>query len=172
MKIILLGYMGSGKSTLGKSLAQRKNLQFIDLDTYIEEKENTSIKEIFNTKGEIYFRKRESFYLNELLLSEKDFVLALGGGTPCFGNNMDLVSKLTKNTFYLKYAPKSLTERLLLEKKSRPLISDLKDEDLEDFIRKHLFERNTFYTKANYIITMDNLSLEESLEKIEVLLNY
>lgn len=172
MKIILLGYMGSGKSTLGKALAQRKNLQFIDLDTYIEEKENTSIKEIFDTKGEIYFRKKESFYLNELLLSRRDFVLALGGGTPCFGNNMELVSKSTKNTFYLKYIPKSLTERLLLEKKSRPLISDLKDEDLEDFIRKHLFERNIFYTKANYIITMDNLSLEESLEKIEVLLNY
>ncbi|GET44900.1 shikimate kinase [Capnocytophaga felis] len=171
MKIILLGYMGSGKTTLGKALAKKKNFPFIDLDNYIEEKEDASVKEIFATKGEIYFRKKETFYLNELLLSEKDFVLALGGGTPCFGNNMDLISKTTKNTFYLKYNPKSLTERLSVEKNARPLISHLKNEDLEEFIQKHLFERNPYYLRANHTISMDNLSVEESLKKIDNLLN-
>ena len=166
MKIILLGYMGSGKTTIGKILAERRKLPFIDLDHYIEEKEQMPISEIFNQKGEIYFRKKESDYLKELLESDKNFVLSLGGGTPCYGNNMLLISKSSENVFYLRCTPQSLTKRLLPEKKSRPLISKLKDEDLEEFIRKHLFERNPYYTKAKHTIIIDDISLEESLQLI------
>lgn len=171
MKIILLGYMGSGKTTLGKAIAKEQNLPFIDLDHYIEEKENASIKEIFAVKGEIYFRRKEAFYLNELLRSEEDFVLALGGGTPCFGDNMDVITKFSENVFYLRYTPESLAKRLVLQKDNRPLISHLKNEDLEEFVRKHLFERYLYYAKANHIISMDNLSVEESLKKINASLN-
>lgn len=166
MKIILIGYMGSGKSTLGKAFAMKKKIPFIDLDHYIEQQENSSIRQIFKEKGEIYFRKKETFHLNTLLNSDENFVLALGGGTPCFGNNMQLIKNATSHVIYLKYSPKSLTERLRAEKNNRPLIAHLKEEDLEEFIRKHLFERNLFYSQANHIIAMDNLSVDESLEKL------
>lgn len=166
MKIILLGYMGSGKSTLGKALAKKKNIPFIDLDHYIEQKESLSVKEIFKIKGEIYFRKKETFYLSELLHFDTDFVLALGGGTPCFGNNMDIILQATPYVIYLKYNYLSLTQRLLKEKHKRPLIADLEDDALEEFIRKHLFERNPYYSQAKHIIPMDNLSIEESVREI------
>ncbi len=172
MKIILLGYMGSGKSTLGKALAKQKKLPFIDLDHYIEQQENTSIKEIFKEKREIYFRQKETFYLETLLKSDESFVLAVGGGTPCFGNNMQNIIKATKNTIYLKYSPQALTERLRLEKNNRPLIADIQEEDLEEFIRKHLFERNLFYSQANHIVVMDGLSLDESLEKLNIIIDF
>ncbi|MFJ1321837.1 shikimate kinase [Capnocytophaga canis] len=168
MKIILLGYMGSGKSTLGKILAERRNLPFIDLDSYIESKENKEIKEIFKEKGEIYFRKLEHDYLKNLLQSENDFVLALGGGTPCFGNNMNLILEHSPYVFYLRYSPKKLAERLKYEKRNRPLIADIDDENLEDFIRKHIFERNMFYNQAHFIIASDNFSIDESLAQIEM----
>lgn len=167
MKIILLGYMGSGKTTLGKHLAQVYKLPFIDLDDYIEKKENASIEEIFKTKGEIYFRKQETFYLKELLLSSDSFVLSLGGGTPCFGNNMEYIIQHSKMVFYLKYQPKTLAERLLDEKNHRPLIAHLNHTNLEDFIRKHLFERNPYYFQAHHAIQMDELSIENSLEKLK-----
>ena len=86
MKIILLGYMGSGKTTLGEAIAHLKNIPFIDLDSYIAEGEKLSVQEIFSSKGEIYFRKKEALYLQEVLQKEEDMVLSLGGGTPCFGN--------------------------------------------------------------------------------------
>lgn len=167
MKIILIGYMGCGKSTIGKSLATKKNIPFIDLDMYIEEKEKSSVQEIFKSKGEIYFRKIETKYLNELLATDSHFVLALGGGTPCFANNMAIILEKTSNVFYLKYNPKSLTDRLLLQKNHRPLIADIANTELEEFIRKHLFERSSYYNQANYIISMDNLTIEQSLELIE-----
>ncbi|MDD3723627.1 MAG: shikimate kinase, partial [Lutibacter sp.] len=91
MKIVLLGYMASGKSAVGRILSEKLNIQFIDLDSFIEEKEQLSISEIFETKGEIYFRKIEGIYLQELLNSKESTVISLGGGTPCYGNNIDLI---------------------------------------------------------------------------------
>ena len=88
MKIVLIGYMASGKSTIGKILAKELNLSFIDLDHYISDREQMSIPEIFNQKGEIYFRKIETKCLLEVLEKEQEFILSLGGGTPCYGNNM------------------------------------------------------------------------------------
>lgn len=164
MKIILMGYMGSGKSTLGKALANAKNIPFIDLDDYIAERENSSIPHIFKTKGEIYFRKKETEYLQELLQNPNDFVLALGGGSPCFGNNISIIKTADTTSIYLKYQPKNLALRLVKEKTHRPMITDINDDELEDFIRKHLFERNPFYMQADCLITMDNLSEDESLK--------
>jgi shikimate kinase len=91
MKIVLLGYMASGKSAVGKVLAEALHVQFVDLDSFIEEREQLSIAKIFETKGEIYFRKMESVHLQELLNSKEFFIISLGGGTPCYGKNMEFI---------------------------------------------------------------------------------
>jgi len=159
MKVILLGYMASGKSTLVKYLAKNLEIEAIDLDDYIVEKERDSIKNIFKNKGEIYFRNQENVYLKELIFNSKNFVLSLGGGTPCYANNMALLDDLP-NSFYLKANLKTLYERLRIQKEERPLISDLDDEKLHEFIAKHLFERSPFYDLAKHKIIIDNKTTE------------
>ena len=158
--------MGSGKTTLGEDIAHLKNISFIDLDSYIAESENLSVQEIFSSKGEIYFRKKEALYLQEVLQKEKDMVLSLGGGTPCFGNNMQLIEAAGAVSIYLKYQPQTLTQRLLQEKDHRPLLAEIKEIDLEEFIRKHLFDRNPYYAQATHIIAMDGLTPDQSLQKL------
>ncbi|WP_127845774.1 shikimate kinase [Psychroflexus aestuariivivens] len=168
MKIVLLGYMGVGKTSLGRSLAEALSLNFIDLDRYIENKEDASIKDIFKTKGEIYFRKIETQYLNEILEDKSDFVLSLGGGTPVYANNMSQIST-TKNllSIYLKLDLKILTERLFLERQKRPLIAHYNDLNaFEEFVRKHLFERQQFYFQADIVLEISNLNIEESKQKL------
>lgn len=163
-----MGYMGSGKSSIASHLATTLNLPDIDLDQYIEEKEQRSIPEIFNTTGEIYFRKKEESYLRELLQDPKIKILSLGGGTPCFGNNMEYI-KRTSNTssVYLSASIQTLTERLFNEKENRPLISHLKSKkELEDFIRKHLFERSFYYRQADLVIQTDDKTPKEIVEEI------
>lgn len=159
MEIVLLGYMGSGKSTIGRFVSDKMNATFIDLDTYIEEKENMSISQLFSTKGEIYFRKQEGIYLKEIIDTKSNYILALGGGTPCYGTNMQLISN-TKS-FYLKASIIFLAERLKKEKKKRPLIANLNDEQLLEYIGKHLFERAPFYEESNYKVLVDNKPIEE-----------
>jgi shikimate kinase len=165
MKIIVLGYMASGKSTISKILANRLEIDFIDLDTYIAKKEDNTIKEIFSSKGEIYFRKIENKYLNELLNNSKNFVLALGGGTPCYANNIELITKKS-TSIYLKANLNTLSKRLRIEKANRPLISNLNDEELQEFIAKHLFERTTFYNQAKYQLTIDEKNTDVIVEEI------
>lgn len=149
--------MGSGKSSLGKALAKQISVPFQDLDHYIVSKEGKSIPEIFTQKGEIYFRKIESNYLKELLDNPNSIVLALGGGTPCYANNMQLILNHPKTlSFYLKLNYLTLSNRLWYEKEQRPLIaSSTSKEELEDYIRKHLFERQFFYLKANHTIDVE-----------------
>ena len=159
-KITLLGYMGSGKSTVARILGEKLGLPVIDLDDYIALKEELSIPEIFETRGEIYFRKIEYVYLQELLNSEQSFVLALGGGTPCYGNNMDAILEAS-DSCYLKASLATLTERLTAEKSHRPLIAGLDEEQLTEFIAKHLFERRNFYERAARIINIDAKSPEQ-----------
>lgn len=169
MKIFLLGYMGSGKSYIGKQLAARINQRFIDFDEEIEKSENCSIREIFEKKGEIFFRKLERKVLEEIIVLNEDAVISLGGGTPCYGNNMELI-KASKDvtSFYLKLNINTLTERLEAEKDHRPMISHLEaKEKLEEFIRKHLFERGFYYNQSDYIIECNDISSEEIISKIQ-----
>ncbi|MDG4714262.1 shikimate kinase [Winogradskyella marincola] len=168
MIVALMGYMGSGKSTIGKNLATVLNYNFLDLDEYISEQENCSIPELFKNKGEIYFRKKETQYLNEVLSTKDNLVLALGGGTPCYGNNINiLLDNSNVNLFYLKLSIPNLVLRLFKEKDSRPLISHLTTkEELTEFIGKHLFERTQYYNQASNIITSDNKSKKDILEEI------
>ena len=165
MKIILLGYMGSGKSTVSKLIAKKLHIEALDLDDYISEKESNSISNIFNNKGEIYFRLKENEYLNELLNSEKSFVLALGGGTPCYANNTGLIKKHA-NSVYLKANVHTLFNRLQNETTSRPLISDLNEDKLIEFIAKHLFERAPFYEQSNHIVSIDGKTIDEIVDEV------
>ncbi|MCX2720090.1 shikimate kinase [Lentiprolixibacter aurantiacus] len=166
MKIVLLGYMGSGKSTVARLLGEKLNLQAMDLDTLIESEAGQSIPEIFKEKGEIYFRKMEHQVLKAILESDGPFVLALGGGTPCYSGNMTLILQATTQVFYLKIGIPALVERLSSEKEDRPLISHLPDEELPEFIGKHLFERQPFYMQAPHIIKSDNKSVQEIAKEI------
>jgi len=154
MNIILLGYMASGKSLIGKKLAKTLNYNYIDLDAYIESEEQSSVSELFEKKGELFFRKEEHKHLNTLLNTSEKTILSLGGGTPCYYNTMTLL-KTNENfkTIYLRVSIPELVSRLKSEKAKRPLIAHIKtDELLTEFIGKHLFERSNFYNQAEVII--------------------
>jgi len=168
MKIVLVGYMGSGKSSVGQALASVLNFEFVDLDEEIEKIENTSIADIFSRKGEIYFRKKENEYIKTLLEKNDQYILATGGGTPCYGNTMEVIRN-SKDvvSIYLKCSLDTLTNRLFYETKERPLIAHLHSkEDLQDFIRKHLFERSYYYNQATLSLDCDQTSIKEIVEAL------
>jgi shikimate kinase len=167
MEIVLMGYMGSGKSTIGKSMAKKNNLEFIDLDHYIELQEKQSINAIFKNKGEIYFRLQEAKYLQEILHSKTNFVLSLGGGTPCYANNTEVIAKSNGISIYLKAKIPTLHQRLKNESSNRPLIASLNDEDLYEYIGKHLFERAPFYEQADVNISIDGKNIDEICIEIQ-----
>ncbi|WP_191860149.1 shikimate kinase [Hanstruepera ponticola] len=167
MNIFLLGYMGSGKSYVGQKLSKVLDMPFVDLDDYIEKKEGRTIEQIFNSKGEIYFRKLENACLKELIKSNLNAVIALGGGTPCYANNMELISNSqSSKSIYLQVSIQELSKRLFDEKHNRPLLKFINSNDeLLEFIGKHLFERKDFYNKAD--LTIDaNGEPSEIIEKI------
>jgi len=167
MKIVLLGYMASGKSFVGSVLADNLNLQFIDLDAYIEQKENNSISEIFKQKGEIYFRIKESECLTALLDLKEPTIISLGGGTPCYGNNMKLIEEHS-TSFYLKASISTIFNRLQHETNQRPLVATIGAENLQEYVAKHLFERNPYYEKATYTISVNDKKIEEIVEEINL----
>lgn len=163
MKIFLAGYMGSGKSVVAKYLSQNLNFSHIDLDDQIALMEEKSVPEIFYQRGELYFRKLETRVLKDTLADPSSLVVALGGGTPSYGNNMELI-KGSQDAFvvYLKASVEFLTDRLFNEKTTRPVISHLdRKEDMEDFIRKHLFERGYYYLQADTLINVEGKTPEE-----------
>lgn len=172
MNIYLMGYMGSGKSTIGRALAQYINYNFIDFDTYIESEEGRTVLEIFKEKGEIYFRKKESLYLKKLIDSKiENTIIALGGGTPCYGMNLEQIKNTDTKSIYLNTSVEELTQRLWLERSTRPLIKrQASQESLEEFIRKHLFERGFYYNQATNIVKTDKSSSDEIVQKIISLL--
>ncbi|MCL4121413.1 UNVERIFIED_CONTAM: hypothetical protein GTU68_049445 [Idotea baltica] len=164
--------MASGKSSIGQILAQKLELSFIDLDDYIEEKENLSISELFKSKGEVYFRTKETELLTELLKKDEHFILALGGGTPCYGKNMEIINKFS-TPFYLKSSLQNTFNILSKEenKKTRPLISSISNDKLKEFIAKHLFERASFYEQAEYSVLIEGKGMDEIAEEICLKLN-
>ncbi|WP_417430565.1 shikimate kinase [Halpernia sp.] len=169
MIISLLGYMGSGKTHISKKLSQKINYKLFDLDDEIIKKNQKSIAEIFTEKGEIYFRKQEREILEQILNTSEDIVLSLGGGTPAYYDNMKIINEKSKSIF-LRAHISTLTERLLKRKKSRPLIAKIPEQDLPEYIAKHLFERNHFYNQAEFIVSTDYKSAEEIVKEIENLI--
>lgn len=160
--------MASGKSTIGRILAKKLDYSFIDLDDFIEEKEKMSVADVFKTKGEIYFRKVESEYLKEIISGKSKIVLSLGGGTPCYHNNMDfIINAGNVKSIYLKASIKTLIDRLKNEKSKRPLVAHLETEDaLAEFIGKHLFERGQFYNQAQRVVSTDNKTEAVIIEEL------
>ena len=166
MNIILTGYMGSGKTEIGSRISQKLGMKFIDLDQYIEKKEDSSITKIFEKKGDIYFRKIESKYLHEIIKKD-NIILSLGGGTPCYHKNHKIFNSDNNISFYLKYSRKNLSKRLFTIKKNRPLISNFKsEENLLEFVSKHLFEREYYYSMAKNMINCDDKSIDQISKQI------
>lgn len=169
MKIVLMGYMASGKSAVGKLLAKGLDFQFVDLDEFIEEKESSTISEIFELKGEIYFRKKEGEYLQELLNSNEKKIISLGGGTPCYGNNIEIIEN-NSISFYLKASIYTIYERLIGETAKRPLVATIGKGNLKEFIAKHLFERDVYYDRANYKISVNDKTIVQIANEIKELI--
>lgn len=165
--IVLLGYMGCGKSTIGRLLAKDLALPFIDLDEYLVHKHGESISKLFITHGEIGFRKIEKTALHEILAHRKTSVLSLGGGTPCYADNMQSVVQKTPHTFYLSPASQMLCQRLFPERSNRPMISHIHSKkELLIFISKHIFERKQFYEQAKHHLDIRHESAQEVVEEI------
>lgn len=159
MRIYLIGYMGCGKTRLGKRLAQHLGIQFIDMDDHIEERNCKSVPQIFATEGENGFREKERKALEELS-AFTDIVIATGGGAPCFFDNIDLMNK-TGATVYLNIHPDILATRLMKSKTERPLIKGKSKKELVAFIDETLKKRNEFYTQAQYQITEPDADLND-----------
>ncbi|MEG1265102.1 MAG: shikimate kinase [Myroides sp.] len=157
-KIILVGYMGSGKTTVGRKLNRNLNIDFIDLDEFIEQKEGLKISDIFNQKGEIYFRKQESIWFNHLLNENKSLIISLGGGTPCYANNHLRLQDDNVLSFYLKASIETLMNRLKQDS-SRPLLENI--DDLNSFVAQHVFERSYFYNFSKYKIDINSKEIDD-----------
>ena len=162
-RIILIGYMGAGKTTIGKALSKELGIIFYDLDWYIESRMRKTVSEIFAERGEEGFRKIEYNMLHEVAEFE-DVIISCGGGTPCFFDNMDYLNQQGQ-TVYLKAEPEVLYKHLQMAKVERPLLKGKSKEELLTFIKEQLEKREPFYTKARY--TLD-VSLMDNYEKIKI----
>ena len=162
-RIILIGYMGAGKTTVGKALAKELGLQFYDLDWYIESRMRKTVPQIFAERGEEGFRLVERNMLHEVAEFE-DVVISCGGGTPCFFDNIDYMNG-QGDVVYLKATPDVLYRHLKMGKTERPLLKGKSEEELKAFIGEQLCRREPFYTKARH--TLD-VSLMDNYEKIKV----
>ena len=162
-RIILIGYMGAGKTTVGKALAKELGIIFYDLDWYIENRMRKSIAQIFEERGEEGFRKSEYNMLHEVAEFE-NVIISCGGGTPCFFDNMDYLNQQGQ-VVYLKADPEVLYKHLAMSKNDRPLLRGKSHEQLITFIREQLEKREPYYTKAKYIL---DVSLMDNYEKIRI----
>jgi len=164
MRIYLVGYMGSGKSTVGRRLAHLAGLLFIDLDKYIEERNCRSVPQIFAIEGEMAFREKEHKALEEV--SEFDnVVVATGGGAPCYFDNMALMNT-TGTTLFLDVEPQILAGRLAVSKTERPLIKGKTKQELIDFIIENLSKRRPFYELSHFRINDTEIHAEVILQMI------
>ncbi len=161
-RIILVGYMGSGKTTVGRQLALALGISFYDLDWYIEMRYHRSVAQIFRESGEAGFRELERNMLHEVAEFE-NVVLSCGGGTPCFFDNMQYMNSLG-DTVYLKASPEVLAAHLRMARVERPLIKGKTNEELLAYIRESLREREPYYSQAKHIL---DVNLLDNYEKIE-----
>ena len=172
-RIILVGYMGSGKTTIGKALSKETGMMFYDLDWYIESRMHKTVSQIFAERGEEAFRKMEYNMLHEVAEFE-DVIISCGGGTPCFFDNMDYLSR-QGDVVYLKASPDTLYKHLLMAKVERPLLKGKTQDELIDYITSHLAEREPYYKKAHHVLNVDVLDdydkIQESVAQLRQMLD-
>ncbi|WP_338378735.1 shikimate kinase [uncultured Flavobacterium sp.] len=166
MKIVLVGYMGVGKTSLAKKIAKKVGISCYDLDAVIEKSENSTVELIFKNKGEVYFRNVEHQLFKDFLEKEEDFILSLGGGTPCYANNHLLLQRDDVVSVYLKASITTLVTKLKDKRDKRPLIKDLSQEDLHEYIAKHLFDRSFYYQNAKSTVNVDGKKKKEIVKEI------
>jgi len=170
-KVILIGYMAVGKTTIAQLLSEKMGVKYVDLDKLIEKKTNLTINEIFNLKGEIYFRKIEQEIFEEMIKNDENLIISTGGGTPCYADNHLLLNYENSQSVYLKASMSVILERLKSEKVTRPLVANQSEVELKEFVAKHLFERSYFYNQATFKIDIDNKNPEVIVDEIVQLLD-
>ena len=164
--------MGCGKTTVAKYLAKKMSIDHIDLDTEIEKSEKLSISKLFKKYNEIIFRKIEKKKLLDILDCKTNCVISVGGGTPCYFDNMKRICSITKNVFYLKTSNEILANRLFLSRNKRPLITKIKTiEKMKEFIAKHIFERSSFYRLSHHIIVTNCKTIDQISKEIILIVN-
>ena len=165
-KIFLIGYMGCGKSSLGRKLAKAGGMEFMDMDSIIEQREGASISDIFHYQGEEYFRDAERALIEELGTAEGDMVISTGGGAPVWQNNMELMNSLGA-TIYLRRTAQQIASRLSPHgRQKRPKLRGLNDEELVAFMTTNMAEREPFYSKAKYCVDCAERSDAELIDYI------
>lgn len=173
LRILLIGYMGAGKTTIGKALSDEMNIPFYDLDWYIEARMHRNIKQLFEERGEEGFRKTEQAMLHEVAKNE-NVIIACGGGTPCFFDNMDYMNR-QGTTVYLKAIPEVLYAHLKMGKTIRPLLLGKTEEEIGQLIVRQVAERESYYLKAKYVLNINLLSsagkIKEAVYNLRELLN-
>ncbi len=166
MRIILIGFMGSGKTHWGKQVAHRLQLPFFDLDEEVVKAEGQSVTDIFATFGEEHFRLKEKETLETLVEQHESLVLSCGGGTPCFFNNIDYMKKVGI-VVWLNTHVDVLLQRLLKEKAKRPLIKDIDDDELRTYIIRKLNERRMYYEQADVVLDKeDAISMNDFIQTV------
>lgn len=165
MKIFLIGFMGSGKTHWGQELSRKLSLPFFDLDEQVASHAAKSIEEIFTEEGEEQYRLQEKHILHIITESHESFVMACGGGTPCFFNNIEYMNR-SGTTLWINTGLDVIFERLTGEKHKRPLIKNLSDEQLRYFIGKKFAGRKIYYEQADFSVEEDPLMLDMMIQKI------
>lgn len=166
MKLFLIGLLGSGKSFLGKELSKQLKLPFIDLDDVLESQERVKVSEIFSTKGEAHFRKLEAAALRDQI-EQKEFVMATGGGTPCFHDNMTFINQ-TGTSIFLNTPVSEIVKRLKgAQRKSRPLLANVSDDQLQPTLEAMLQSRMQFYKQADITVNGATVTAQEILNLVQ-----
>jgi shikimate kinase len=166
MRIYIIGYMGAGKSTVGKRLAAKLGIDFIDLDDAFESKFRYSIPRFFDQFGENRFRELEHQCLKEITLENEAAVISTGGGTACFYDNLELMNT-SGTSIYLKLDPKSLSHRLTNARRLRPIIRDIPNEEMQSFVEGQLAEREPFYERADITVKGESLDMEALVKALD-----
>ncbi len=167
-RIFLIGYMGAGKTTVGKQLSKRMGLSFIDLDHYIEARFHKTIRELFEEKGELHFREIEQKMLHEISTFE-NVIVSTGGGTPCFYDNISFMNQVG-TTVYLKVSSEELVKRLELVKHTRPILKGYSGEGLRGFIEESLNKRESFYMQTTIVFNAEQMLTDNDVENIAIAL--
>jgi shikimate kinase len=165
MRIFLIGFMGCGKTTVGKRLSSKLGLKFLDLDQFVEEKYGKTVTEQFSELGEQGFRERERDAVVEVSTMMDDVLVSTGGGAPCFYNNMDVMRE-NGITIYLKMTPNALASRLKGARKNRPLLQGKTYEELVDYIALTLNNREPFYDRARIVVSALSIDVDGLVNRV------